>query len=61
MKLFRILLFVAAACIILAGCKKGKPVSTKAGKESTTTGLAYNQKKRQNGEGEGFKVEKFKD
>jgi formylglycine-generating enzyme len=45
--------------ILFGGCQKNPPTSTKPGKKSTTTGVAYGKKK-PNGEEGGFVMEKFK-
>ncbi|MCC5945832.1 MAG: gliding motility lipoprotein GldJ [Bernardetiaceae bacterium] len=51
--------FFLAFALILGGCKKGRPTSTKPGKKSTATGIAYSKKK-PNGEEGGFELAKFK-
>ncbi|WP_027002374.1 gliding motility lipoprotein GldJ [Hugenholtzia roseola] len=45
--------------LLFGGCQKSPPTSTKPGKKSTTTGMAFG-KKRPNGEDGGFAMEKFK-
>lgn len=52
-------LLILVLGLMLGGCNKKPPTSTKPGKESSATGVAFGKKK-PNGEEGGFKVEKFK-